>query len=28
MATTTQTEAWMRGPIEGIEPLLMPSLTR
>jgi uncharacterized damage-inducible protein DinB len=22
--TTTQTEAWMRGPIEGIAPLLMP----
>src|SRR5882672_12760605 len=24
MATTTRTEAWMRGPIEGVEPLLMP----
>src|SRR5580765_1097831 len=22
--TTPQTEAWMRGPVEGIEPLLMP----
>src|SRR4029434_693679 len=22
--TSTQTEAWMRGPIEGIPPLLMP----
>jgi uncharacterized damage-inducible protein DinB len=24
MSTTTQPEAWMRGPIEGVEPLLMP----
>src|SRR6185295_13931094 len=25
MSTTTQPEAWMRGPIEGIAPLLMPA---
>lgn len=24
MSTTTQPEAWMRGPIEGIDPILMP----
>jgi len=24
MSTTTQPEAWMRGPIEGIDPMLMP----
>ena len=24
MSTTTPTEAWMRGPIEGIDPMLMP----
>ena len=24
MSTTTQPEAWMRGPIEGVDPLLMP----
>lgn len=24
MSTTTQPEAWMRGPIDGIDPMLMP----
>ena len=24
MATTSQPEVWMRGPVEGIDPLLMP----
>jgi uncharacterized damage-inducible protein DinB len=24
MSTTTQPEAWMRGPIEGVDPMLMP----
>ncbi len=24
MSTTTQPEAWMRGPMEGIDPMLMP----
>jgi uncharacterized damage-inducible protein DinB len=24
MSTTTQPEAWMRGPVEGIDPMLMP----
>jgi uncharacterized damage-inducible protein DinB len=24
MSTTTQPEAWMRGPIDGVDPMLMP----
>ena len=24
MSTTTQPEAWMRGPIEGVDPMLLP----